>query len=88
MSDFKKLSAFENVPCEWFCLSTYDNEVNQLKDENIKLRALCRDMYLIVGILDARGARLQLHGKTADWRTLEERYEALMGEGCHDENRL
>lgn len=43
-----------------------------------KLRTLCRDMYLVVELLDMDGMRLQAHGKDADWRTLKERFEELI----------
>lgn len=52
-------------------------ELVRLKNENAKLRALCHDMYLVVACLDLDRTRLQRHGKDADWRTLEERYEEL-----------
>lgn len=55
-------------------LAPYD-----LAAENAKLRVLCRDMYLVVELLDMDGMRLQAHGKDADWRTLKERFEELMG---------
>ena len=47
--------------------------------ENAKLRALCRDMYLVVELLDMDGMALQDHGKSSDWRTLKERYDELTG---------
>jgi hypothetical protein len=52
-------------------------ERRRLSAENAKLRALCRDMYLVVELLDMDGARLQAHGRDADWRTLKERYDGL-----------
>ena len=51
----------------------------ELQAENAKLRTLCRDMYLVVELLDMDGTKLQAHGKDADWRTLRERFEELMG---------
>lgn len=53
--------------------------VGQLEAENAKLRTLCRDMYLVVSIADMGGMRLQAHGKEADWRSLKERFNELMG---------
>lgn len=53
--------------------------LSQLEAENAKLRTLCRDMYLVVELLDMDGTKLQAHGKDADWRTLRERFEELMG---------
>ena len=59
---------------------TWLEELVELKNENAKLRALCHDMYLVVACLDLDRTRLQRHGKDADWRTLEERYEELRAE--------
>lgn len=54
------------------------NEVMlEVEAENARWRALCRDMYLVVELLDMDGTRLQGHGKDADWRTLKERYDEL-----------
>ena len=54
-------------------------KIDELRDENTKLRTLCRDMYLVVELLDMDGMKLQAHGKDADWRTLKERFEELAG---------
>ena len=58
---------------------TMRERLQNLADENVKLRTLCRDMYLVVELMDMDGMRLQAHGKDADWRSLKERFEELMG---------
>lgn len=55
------------------------DRVRKAEAENTKLRALCRDMYLVVELLDMDSMRLQAHGKDADWRTLKDRFYELMG---------
>lgn len=44
---------------------------------NDKWKALCRDMMLVVELMDLDHMKLQAHGKDADWRTLQERYYEL-----------
>lgn len=44
---------------------------------NDKWKALCRDMMLVVELLDLDHMALRGHGKDADWRTLKERYYEL-----------
>lgn len=43
MSSFKKLSAYTDVPCEWVSAAVpLNDKIDQLKDENAKLRELVR----------------------------------------------
>jgi hypothetical protein len=44
---------------------------------NDKWKALCRDMMLVVELIDLDHMALRGHGKDADWRTLKERYYEL-----------
>ena len=46
MSNFKKLSAYADVPCEWVGVtSSREEKLDQLSAENAKLRELVRDMF-------------------------------------------
>ena len=46
MSNFKKLSAYTDVPCEWVsAAASYNDKLDQLNAENAKLRELVRDMH-------------------------------------------
>lgn len=46
MPNFKKLSAYVDVPCEWVSVAApRNNKIDQLKAENDKLRELVTDMY-------------------------------------------
>ena len=62
------------------CKCYVNENLDALLAENAKLRKLCRDMYLVVACLDLDKSSLHAHGKDADWRTLEERYEELRAE--------
>lgn len=48
MSDFKKLSAYVDVPCEWVSATPQcSTKIDQLQAENEKLRAWLSDVYTI-----------------------------------------
>lgn len=55
------------------------DDTRWLNEQNATLRALCRDMFLVVACMDLDGSQLHTHGVDADWRTLRERYDELMG---------
>ena len=62
MSDFKKLSAYVDVPCEWVSAAAPRNDkLDQLKTENAKLRELVRDMFSDMVNMDFA---LKLQGRT------------------------
>lgn len=43
MSNFKKLTAYTDAPCEWVsAVVPHNNEIDQLKAENAKLRELVK----------------------------------------------
>jgi hypothetical protein len=58
-------------------LADVTESMGRVEERCAKLRALCRDMYLVVELLDMDGMKLQAHGKDADWRTLKERFDEL-----------
>jgi hypothetical protein len=58
-------------------LADVTESMGRVEERCARLRALCRDMYLVVELLDMDGMRLQAHGKDADWRTLKERFHEL-----------
>lgn len=80
-SFLETMSSLEKLEAEYEHMRLKDMTIiGELEEENAKLRALCRDMYLVVELLDMDRVRLQAHGKDADWRTLKERYDELDAE--------